>query len=107
MASDARAVYRERLERVRHVESRAKTPRLESVNERVHLNQAASRDIEARDPSFCCGDEKAQRLPRSFATAFCGKCGSPLPHLTRSGREAIVLGSEAPARVPLVLDILA
>ncbi len=27
---------------------------------------------------------------RSFATSFCGKCGSPLPHLTRSGREAIV-----------------
>jgi hypothetical protein len=27
---------------------------------------------------------------RSFATSFCGKCGSPLPHLTRSGREATV-----------------
>lgn len=27
---------------------------------------------------------------RSFATAFCKICGSPLPHLTRSGREAIV-----------------
>ena len=27
---------------------------------------------------------------RSFATAFCKKCGSPMPHLTRSGREAIV-----------------
>jgi hypothetical protein len=27
---------------------------------------------------------------RSFATAFCKRCGSPLPHLTRSGREAIV-----------------
>ncbi|PDT92230.1 aldehyde-activating protein [Bradyrhizobium sp. Y36] len=26
---------------------------------------------------------------RSFATAFCGTCGSP-PHLTRSGREAII-----------------
>jgi hypothetical protein len=26
----------------------------------------------------------------SFATSFCQKCGSPLPHLTRSGREAIV-----------------
>jgi hypothetical protein len=27
---------------------------------------------------------------RSFATAFCKTCGSPMPHLTRSGREAIV-----------------
>jgi len=27
---------------------------------------------------------------RSFATAFCRQCGSPLPHLTRSGRQAIV-----------------
>lgn len=28
---------------------------------------------------------------RSFATAFCKICGSPMPHLTRSGREAIIL----------------
>lgn len=27
---------------------------------------------------------------RSFATAFCRVCGSPLPHATRSGREVIV-----------------
>jgi hypothetical protein len=27
---------------------------------------------------------------RSFATSFCRQCGSPLPHLTRSGREAIL-----------------
>jgi hypothetical protein len=27
---------------------------------------------------------------RSFATSFCRVCGSPLPHLTRSGREVIV-----------------
>jgi hypothetical protein len=27
---------------------------------------------------------------RSFATAFCKICGSPMPHLTRSGREAII-----------------
>jgi hypothetical protein len=27
---------------------------------------------------------------RSFATSFCQRCGSPLPHLTRSGREAII-----------------
>lgn len=27
---------------------------------------------------------------RSFATAFCRQCGSPLPHLTRSGRQVIV-----------------
>jgi hypothetical protein len=27
---------------------------------------------------------------RSFATAFCRRCGAPLPHLTRRGREMIV-----------------
>jgi len=27
---------------------------------------------------------------RSFATALCKICGSPMPHLTRSGREAII-----------------
>jgi hypothetical protein len=27
---------------------------------------------------------------RSFATAFCRSCGAPLPHLTRSGLEAII-----------------
>jgi hypothetical protein len=27
---------------------------------------------------------------RSFATSFCRRCGSPLPHLTRGGREAII-----------------
>jgi hypothetical protein len=40
------------------------------------------------------GDAPVMRfdLPqaRSFATAFCKTCGSPMPHLTRSGREAIV-----------------
>lgn len=27
---------------------------------------------------------------RSFSTAFCRVCGSPLPHATRSGREVII-----------------
>lgn len=27
---------------------------------------------------------------RSFATAFCKICGSPMPHLTRSGLETII-----------------
>lgn len=27
---------------------------------------------------------------RSFATAVCRRCGTPLPHATRSGREVIV-----------------
>lgn len=27
---------------------------------------------------------------RSFANSFCSHCGSPLPHLTRSGREVIL-----------------
>jgi hypothetical protein len=40
------------------------------------------------------GEDLAVRydLPaaRSFATSFCRQCGSPLPHLMRSGREAII-----------------
>jgi hypothetical protein len=27
---------------------------------------------------------------KSFATSFCSKCGSPMPHPTRSGREMII-----------------
>ena len=27
---------------------------------------------------------------RSFSTSFCRRCGSPLPHATRSGREMII-----------------
>jgi len=27
---------------------------------------------------------------RSFASAFCGSCGSPVPHSTRSGREIVI-----------------
>ncbi len=44
--------------------------------------------------SWAKGEELVVRydLPtaRSFATAFCRVCGSPLPHATRSGREVIV-----------------
>ena len=27
---------------------------------------------------------------RSFSTSFCRRCGSPLPHATRSGREIVI-----------------
>jgi hypothetical protein len=27
---------------------------------------------------------------RSFATSFCRRCGSPVPHTTRSGREIVI-----------------
>ncbi|MDF0517499.1 GFA family protein [Bradyrhizobium yuanmingense] len=27
---------------------------------------------------------------KSFATAVCKRCGSPMPHIARSGREAII-----------------
>ena len=30
------------------------------------------------------------REARSFSTCFCRRCGSPLPHTTRSGREVII-----------------
>jgi hypothetical protein len=43
---------------------------------------------------WTAGEDKIQRfdLPeaRSFSTAFCRRCGSPLPHATRSGREVII-----------------
>jgi len=40
---------------------------------------------------------------RSFSTGFCGACGAPVPHATRSGREIIIpAGSldEAPGAKP-------
>jgi hypothetical protein len=40
---------------------------------------------------------------KSFATTFCTRCGSPLPHHTRSGREIVVpAGSldDPPSRRP-------
>ena len=43
---------------------------------------------------WLAGEEKVRRfdLPaaRSFATAVCGDCGSPVPHATRSGSTVIV-----------------
>jgi hypothetical protein len=43
---------------------------------------------------WTCGSENVVRfdLPeaRSFSTSFCRRCGSPLPHSTRSGREVII-----------------
>jgi hypothetical protein len=38
------------------------------------------------------GEVKRFDLPqaRSFATAFCSRCGTPVPHATRSGREIII-----------------
>ncbi|HTO68927.1 MAG TPA: GFA family protein [Myxococcota bacterium] len=43
---------------------------------------------------WLAGEARVRRfdLPsaRSFATAVCERCGSPLPHATRSGREMIV-----------------
>jgi len=43
---------------------------------------------------WLAGEEMVARydLPaaRSFATSFCRQCGSPMPHLTRSGTRVIV-----------------
>ena len=43
---------------------------------------------------WTAGEDRVARfdLPqaRSFSTAYCRDCGSPLPHATRSGREMIV-----------------
>jgi hypothetical protein len=55
---------------------------------------AANAVVKAGALRWLQGEELVVRydLPtaRSFATCFCRSCGSPLPHLTRSGREAIV-----------------
>jgi hypothetical protein len=55
---------------------------------------AANAVVKASALHWLKGEEFVVRydLPtaRSFATAFCRRCGSPLPHLTRSGREAIL-----------------
>ena len=44
--------------------------------------------------SWSSGQEHVVRfdLPsaQSFATTFCRRCGSPLPHHTRSGREVVI-----------------
>ncbi|MFZ1887068.1 MAG: GFA family protein [Candidatus Binataceae bacterium] len=37
----------------------------------------------------------------SFATTFCSRCGSPLPHFTRSGREVIVPAGSFDAEPPI------
>ena len=55
---------------------------------------ASNAVVKAEALRWLHGEELVTRydLPtaRSFATAFCRRCGAPLPHLTRSGREAII-----------------
>ena len=52
---------------------------------------------------WLAGAERISRfdLPsaRSFATAVCRRCGSPVPHATRSGREMIVPAGSLDAAV--------
>jgi hypothetical protein len=38
---------------------------------------------------------------KSFATSFCGRCGSPLPHLTRSGQQVIVPAGAFDEELPI------
>lgn len=51
------------------------------------------------------GEELVKRwdMPeaRSFATSFCSICGSNLPHLTRSGREAIIPAGAVDSEIPI------
>jgi len=55
---------------------------------------AANAVIDPQAFRWTHGEESVMRhdLPeaRSFATSFCRRCGSPLPHLTRSGRQVIL-----------------
>jgi len=63
---------------------------------RKATGSAHSCEVIVKAPALCWlkGEGSVARfdLPqaKSFATAFCKRCGSPMPHLTRSGREAIV-----------------
>lgn len=56
--------------------------------------RAANLRVPPAQLRWIAGSELVARwdLPtaRSFATAFCTRCGCPLPHATRSGREMIV-----------------
>jgi len=40
----------------------------------------------------------------SFATCVCDVCGSNLPHLTRSGREAIIPAGSIDSDIPVALE---
>src|SRR5215469_14977434 len=57
---------------------------------------AHASNIHVRPAQFAwlTGQERTVRFDlaeaQSFATTFCSRCGSPLPHLTRSGRSVIV-----------------
>ncbi len=63
---------------------------------RKATGSASSDNIYVRPEGFrwLSGADLVRRydLPtaRSFSTAFCTTCGSPLPHPTRSGREVII-----------------
>lgn len=50
--------------------------------------------VEPAQFSWVTGEQHVQRfdLPSaaSFATTFCTRCGGPLPHFTRSGREVVI-----------------
>ncbi|MFI5316878.1 MAG: GFA family protein [Myxococcota bacterium] len=56
--------------------------------------RAANAYVRPAQIAWLSGEELVSRwdLPsaRSFATAVCARCGSPLPHATRSGREVVV-----------------
>jgi hypothetical protein len=50
--------------------------------------------VEPPQFSWMAGEELTSRfdLPsaNSFATTYCTKCGGPLPHFTRNGREVVI-----------------
>jgi len=55
---------------------------------------AASAAVATGSFRWLSGEDYVSRfdlpMARSFATSFCRRCGSPLPHATRSGREVII-----------------
>ncbi len=67
--------------------------------------RATALKVVAEQFAWTKGEESVRRwdMPeaRSFATAVCATCGANLPHLTRSGREAIIPAGCIDSDIPI------
>ncbi len=67
--------------------------------------RATALKVGAKQFGWTKGNDHVRRwdMPeaRSFATSVCATCGSNLPHLTRSGREAIVPAGSLDSEIPM------
>ncbi|MCZ6856125.1 MAG: GFA family protein [Gammaproteobacteria bacterium] len=67
--------------------------------------RATALKVDAAQLKWTKGQERVRRwdMPeaRSFATSVCAICGANLPHLTRSGREAIIPAGSLDSDIPM------